>query len=595
MSSERFQHRDLESTKLACVSLFRRLNMLNSFFILNYTAIFKILSQYEELQIHSQGGHGTSSLASSVSGSGSVSASPNVVNPVSPNYFVVQEKLKLIEKKEMFDSQKLTDLISALEKQYSDHFCQSNILAARADLLVTQSTTTKRSNYWFGFRSGAVVVMFSWVLWDLFIDMNVRQSTVSPAQEPSYTVYACMLSWIVLFWMWGFNLWAWRTHRVNYHLLLELSPNSKSHTQVFTEATGLTFVFLANFMIFYKSQRSEQGDFPNWISKKQSRIFPFLLLLYFAFKAFYPWRKKKFLWGTIKEIIISPFGRVTFREFFVADFLTSLVKPMIFLVYSWCFYLSGEWLTDPVQEGAKPAAFCDSNQLFMQIITPLLSALPLWFRFLQCVRRYRDTGKRFPNLANAAKYALAHSVVFLGLVAQSANGDFRGVWIASLVLSTLYTFYWDVKMDWGLGSRTLTPNCFDLRDRLMFPHKNFYYFAIGADLIMRFLWTLTLVQWWNHWPLEAVVSSLLLGVIEISRRSMWACFRLEAEHLQNTEGYRPIEIIPLHFATATAQPEDDEEDEKGSQTWRATAEVIIFSLLVMVFALVTIFLTFLKL
>jgi hypothetical protein len=34
---------------------------------------------------------------------------------------------------------------------------------------------------------------------------------------------------------------------------------------------------------------------------------------------------------------------------------------------------------------------------------------------------------------------------------------------------------------------------------------------------------------------------------EIFRRAMWSVFRLENEHLHNTEGYRKIAHIPLHF------------------------------------------------
>ena len=44
----------------------------------------------------------------------------------------------------------------------------------------------------------------------------------------------------------------------------------------------------------------------------------------------------------------------------------------------------------------------------------MLSALPLWWRFQQCMRRYHDTGDRWPHLANAGKYFLTHSVVIAG-------------------------------------------------------------------------------------------------------------------------------------------------------------------------------------
>lgn len=45
------------------------------------------------------------------------------------------------------------------------------------------------------------------------------------------------------------------------------------------------------------------------------------------------------------------------------------------------------------------------------LIRPLVALLPAWFRFAQCLRRYRDTREAFPHLANAAKYSTSFFVV----------------------------------------------------------------------------------------------------------------------------------------------------------------------------------------
>ena len=84
-----------------------------------------------------------------------------------------------------------------------------------------------------------------------------------------------------------------------------------------------------------------------------------------------------------------------FFDSFVADFLTSLVKVIVDLARG---------IYD----------FFDANAKLPLWIVAILSALPLWFRFQQCLKRYYETDKRFPNLWNALKYALSHSVVILG-------------------------------------------------------------------------------------------------------------------------------------------------------------------------------------
>ena len=79
-----------------------------------------------------------------------------------------------------------------------------------------------------------------------------------------------------------------------------------------------------------------------------------------------------------------------------------------------------------------------------------------------------------------------------------------------------------------------------------------YYAVIGADLLLRFGWTATLLpassfgvdqgaQWFRvqaSWLQPAVAAA------EISRRMMWALVRLEAEHLHNTEGFRRVQVRP---------------------------------------------------
>lgn len=100
-----------------------------------------------------------------------------------------------------------------------------------------------------------------------------------------------------------------------------------------------------------------------------------------------------------------------------------------------------------------------------------------WWRFLQSLRRIYDTGTWWPNLPNAFKYALAQVVALFGLFHPFYSGDrghfeaFQITWIALFTLSSLYTWVWDVRMDWGLGR----PEHKFLGDRQMFSRKWVYY------------------------------------------------------------------------------------------------------------------------
>ncbi len=64
-----------------------------------------------------------------------------------------------------------------------------------------------------------------------------------------------------------------------------------------------------------------------------------------------------------------------------------------------------------------------------------------------------------------------------------------------------------------------------LRTYLIYPSIWWYYLAIVADLVLRFMWVVVLM------PGVGPHLSLFLGTIEIVRRSMWGLFRVEREHL----------------------------------------------------------------
>ena len=139
-------------------------------------------------------------------------------------------------------------------------------------------------------------------------------------------------------------------------------------------------------------------------------------------------------------------------------------------------------------------------------------------------------------------------------------------WLTLYMLATLYTFGWDVRMDWKLGQ--LLRAGYGLG---VFPYKSIYYFAIGADLILRFGWTATCpsLVWRQVDVLQKYLWLLpVLSTIEILRRAMWLVLRLESEHLHNTEGFRRVDVVPLHFDHAVKEQEAKKEKAAADKSRR---------------------------
>lgn len=60
-----------------------------------------------------------------------------------------------------------------------------------------------------------------------------------------------------------------------------------------------------------------------------------------------------------------------------------------------------------------------------------------------------------------------------------------------MIVSSCYTYTWDIRMDWGLFDANAGENRF-LREEIVYSSVYYYYVAIVADLLLRFGWTLSL-------------------------------------------------------------------------------------------------------
>lgn len=153
------------------------------------------------------------------------------------------------------------------------------------------------------------------------------------------------------------------------------------------------------------------------------------------------------------------------------------------------------------------------------------------------------------------------------------------LWILVTIVSTCYSYVWDVTMDWGLG----IPSKRFLNDRRMYARDLPYYAAIGADLFLRFLWVNTLIP-----PNSGGLLSLplylnaFLMVMEILRRSFWGVLRLENEQLRNTQGFRRVDVIPLSFAT---ESEHEYRDTKRQSNVKVVLEVALVAGLVVILSI----------
>ena len=298
-------------------------------------------------------------------------------------------------------------------------------------------------------------------------------------------------------------------------------------------------------------------------------------------------RARASLLRSIAHMAIAPFGPpVRFRDNLVADVACSMVRCLVDGVTTARFFFSGEY------EKRKPSLAEDLGPT-----SPVITAIPYWIRLQQCVRRFYDSQRgsreRIEHVINAGKYTM--SLVSIGLASigkyRAIDGPFwsdpgRVAWISCLFIGALYSFAWDVVMDWGLVEVSKTDSTADSTENLRFPvfplkirwkttrdrvfRSTCYAWAVCSNLVGRFAWAVTITPHMNH-GVFFIFSGLtneglatLVAVVELLRRAQWTFLRLENEYLNNAAHYRSVVAAPMLL--------DDAWSERWDAEWRFERE-----------------------
>ncbi|CAH8568074.1 unnamed protein product [Dicrocoelium dendriticum] len=260
------------------------------------------------------------------------------------------------------------------------------------------------------------------------------------------------------------------------------------------------------------------------------------------------------------RIVSAPFYEVKFADFWLADQLNSMNFLFPEIAFFICFYTSQIAWMDGMKYVPTTSNFnltvpsCASNinpviaescecSGIMFGIEPILRVLPAWFRFAQCLRRYRDMKEKrlSPHIINAGKYStsffLTASSVWFRLDPRTIALVF---FLLTNILHSVYTYSWDIRMDWGL-LECESPNRL-LREEMVYHRHTYYYAAIVENFILRFAWVIRIsLQETIVPPTEFIIT--ISRCAEVIRRFIWNFFRLENEHLNNCGEFRAVRDI----------------------------------------------------
>lgn len=498
--------------KVALLEHYRALSLLRSYRILNRTAFRKITKKFDK------------AMSSSIS--------KQYMNKIDEqSFFNTSDTLdKLISQAEeiyiIFFENGTTDKKHSLEKLKSIAYALSD-------------SELKRRTYYASLFGVGIFLGISIPLFVLALYVALRDTLDHTLPEGKFLLQIWggffLVNLIML--LMGLNLYIFEVFRINYRFIFEVNLASALNFKQYSllPAFGLAFLSL---IAWFSFNNFWPHDFPShywpWI------YFGVVLIIFlWPGKQLY-YSSRRWLQVALWRILLSGFYPVEFRDFFLGDILCSLTYSMGNISFFFCLY-AHHWDGLLDENASSRRSMCGSSKSRSM---GFFSSLPSIWRFLQCVRRYMDSGDWFPHLANMLKYSI--STLYYCLLSVYRIDRIQRNRVAFIVfasINSIYTSAWDIVMDWSLlqpGSKH-----FLLRDNLIFKKPIYYYSAIIVDVVLRFQWIF--YAFFTNQIQQLAVTSFCVALAECLRRFIWVFFRMENEHTTNVTLFRASKDSPLPY------------------------------------------------
>ena len=385
-----------------------------------------------------------------------------------------------------------------------------------------------------GFLWGSVAVL----IWNI-----CSGCLKTPEQRTLAAIYAGQALPLLLAAAFYLNILGFKAAFINYRYIFAFEQRSCIHECQYLAMIGCFALLFALSAFVFLQLPQKPGIFallPGLIAFLPA-VLPFPV---FWFKS------RSWMAKTLGRAFSAPLVPVHFADFFVADEMCSLTVAWQF--WAW----AGLYAFNPEKNSSFPSR---SVLIFLPPIVPFM------IRFLQCLRRFRDS-RRPLNLFNALKYSLSVAAFsFRILFVLSRWSSCLSVADLFTVGAGLFSLYWDLVMDFGLLQSPFISKNFLLRSQLAFPSRLVYYSIMTYDCLARMLFLWPLLARLFDWSIR-VEMLLGWGLAEVIRRFLWNFLRLEYEHLNNCDAFHALHDLewPL-MRTADLYYRDEESNTESEQ------------------------------
>lgn len=137
-------------------------------------------------------------------------------------------------------------LCETLEGAYAAAFHDGSVMMARSTLLARQDRTSSWAIADLGLRGGFALTLFAWLIWDLTVDPRVLRLSPNTQSakwmQTQLPVYRAALALVAANYMWAAALHLWNKHRINFEYVV-FQHHPPSFTGLISAARRAPLIF----------------------------------------------------------------------------------------------------------------------------------------------------------------------------------------------------------------------------------------------------------------------------------------------------------------------------------------------------------------
>ncbi|GMM55362.1 Syg1 protein [Maudiozyma humilis] len=410
--------------------------------------------------------------------------------------------------------------------------------------------------------TAGLFIGFSFFIFLYTLYMSFTSPAVSYTRKILFPLWGGWYMTLIMLVLFQVNCFIWHRAGINYKFIMFGEVKTRSGTQMYNNdfaTTGISlklyyvsyYVLLTCICAFFSFKLQQLSP---WSFASMASVF----VLFFMPANFIPyWDKliqtRNWLIITSIRLMCSGIFPVEFGDFFLGDIVCSLTYSIADIAMFACIYSTNE------------QGLCGSSHSKSMGI---LSSIPSYWRLLQCIRRFLDSGDWFPHLINAIKYSfgVGYQLTLCAYRLAPDHENRRTYFIIVSTMNSVLTSIWDLIIDWSLFQPSYR-NLF-LRDELYLAGKRswedgsyepkrkaLYYAAMVWDVLIRFQWVVYAVA--PQTIQQSAKTSFILALTELLRRFIWVIFRIENEHVANVHLFRVTGDSPLPYPVLHSENPND--------------------------------------